>query len=90
MTTEYARLNEKINRLEIEVQELRKDVNELEETKQTSTELKIQYKNIETMLQEVRTDVKNLQAKPTKYWDNIIIALTAGGIGFIISKLFGV
>lgn len=90
MATEYARLNDRINRLEVEVQELRKDVNELEETKQTSTELKIQYKNIEKMLQEVRTDVKSLQAKPSKYWDNIIIALVAGGIGFIISKIFGV
>ena len=90
MTTEYSRLNERINRLEVEVQELRKDVNELEETKQTSTELKIQYENIEKMLSEVRIDVKNLQAKPTKYWDNIILALIAGGIGFIISKIFGV
>ena len=46
MATDYSKLNERINRLEVEVQELRKDVNELEETKQISTELKIQYSNI--------------------------------------------
>ena len=90
MATDYTKLVMRIEKLELEVEALKEEVNTLDNLRETSVILKTQYQNIIQTLSEVREDVKTLKSKPAKYWESIILALLAGGIGFIISKVFGV
>ena len=65
----------RVERLEVDVENIKEEIKTLEDYKETSIALKTQYSNIERMLLEVRDDVKTLQAKPVKYWDNVIIVI---------------
>ena len=89
MATDYTKLAVRIEKLELEVEALKEEINTLDNLKETSLILKTQYQNIIQTLSEVREDVKTLKAKPIKYWDSIILALLAGVVGFIISKVLG-
>ena len=85
----YQKLTERVNRLEVEIKEVREDVKKLEDLKETSITLKAQYSYIAEVLDEVKNDVKELKEKPTKFIDCTISAILAALATFIVMKFFG-
>ena len=89
MATDYSKLNERINRLEVEVEQLKEEINTLDNLKETSITLKTQYAYISNALDELRTDMKLIKSRPAKFWDYALTVIIGTIIGFIITKFLG-
>lgn len=80
-------LNERVNRLEIEMEQMKSDIKTLEPLKEANVERKIQYDHIIETLEEVKQDVKTLQGKPSRVLDYIIMTVIASIVGYIVANL---
>lgn len=71
--------------------ELEKRQDDQEKLISTVAVLASEQKSIQTDVQEIKSDVKNLTNKPGKRWDSlvdkIILTVAAAVVGFILAKL---
>jgi hypothetical protein len=62
----------------------------LDELVGTVKALVVREENVETVVQEIKTDVKTLTGKPAQRWENLITEVTkvlaAALIGFLLAK----
>lgn len=78
-------LNDRVTKLEVQVKAIQKDLEDIENIKETSIKQSTQYEYIITSLDEIKQQVKEISIKPNKYWDNIITAIvTAIGTGIVL------
>lgn len=78
-------LNDRVTKLEVQVKAIQKDLEDIENIKETSIKQSTQYEYIITSLDEIKQQVKEISTKPNKYWDNIITAIvTAIGTGIVL------
>ena len=73
------------------IDELKKRQDDQEKLISTVAILASEQKTIQTDVQEIKSDVKNLTNKPGKRWDSlvekIILTAVAGVVGFILAKI---
>ena len=71
--------------------EVEKRQDNLDKLVATVEVLAVKESNVETVVNEIKTDVKDLKSKPGKRWDGlvdkIIMTVAAAVIGFILAKL---
>jgi hypothetical protein len=62
----------------------------LDELVGTVKALVVREENVETVVQEIKTDVKTLTGKPAQRWENLVTetakVLAAAVIGFLLAK----
>lgn len=62
----------------------------LDELVGTVKALVVREENVETVVQEIKTDVKTLTGKPAQRWENLVTEVTkvlaAALIGFLLAK----
>ena len=63
----------------------------LDELVGTVKALAVREENVETVVQEIKTDVKTLTNKPAQRWENLITeiakVLVAAAVGFLLAKI---
>ena len=71
--------------------EVEKRQDNLDKLVATVEVLAVKESNVETVVNEIKTDVKDLKSKPAKRWDGlvdkVIMTVAAAVIGFILAKL---
>lgn len=71
--------------------EVEKRQDNLDKLVATVEVLAVKESNVETVVNEIKTDVKDLKSKPAKRWDGLvdkaIWAVVAAFIGFVLAKL---
>lgn len=83
----YHKLNERVNRMEVEIEQIKLDIQTLEPLKEANVERKIQYDHIIETLEEVKLDVKTLQNKPSRVLDYITMTIIATIIGYVVAHI---
>lgn len=83
----YHKLTERVNRMEVEIEQIKSDIKTLEPLKEANVERKIQYDHIIETLEEVKNDVKTLQNKPSRMLDYIVMTVIASIIGYIVAHI---
>lgn len=62
----------------------------LDELVGTVKALAVREENVETVVQEIKTDVKTLTNKPAQRWENLVTeiakVLVAAAVGFLLAK----
>ena len=73
------------------IDELEKRQDNLEELTSTVRVLAVREQNVENDVKEIKNDVKALNNKPAKKWENlsekVILAIASAVIGFILSQV---
>ena len=73
------------------IEELEKRQDNLDDIASAVKILAVREENVESTVQEIKSDVKSLTNKPAKRWDNlvdkIIITIAAAIIGFILAQI---
>ena len=62
----------------------------LEKLTQAVTVVQTKQEQIETDVGEIKTDVKALREKPSKWWDKLIVALIGAAVGYVVKALWGI
>lgn len=86
METRIARLEQRVSQLEKEHTEMKEILEPIKEDNIRNDE---HYKQIIDTLNEVKSDVKDLKNRPSKFLDYIYMTIMSAVISFIITKFGG-
>ena len=87
MATDYNRLNDRVSRLEVEIESIKDDIKDIELIKKTSIEQSTRFEYIVKSLDEIKETVDELKSKPSKFVDYAIMVIIASIIAGVFKVL---
>lgn len=81
-------VEDKVKNAEQDITELKKRQNNLEKLTSTVEVLATKEANVEKTVNEIKDDVKELTAKPTKRWDGVVDKAISAVVGGLIAYVF--